>query len=140
MNNNWLTEKTTYLAALKKPSDAQQLLLELSKINDRNPEQEKKFNALIKAEKAIDRANKEKIVVRKLLNAEKETERKARTRHLIQLGALFEIAELDQRNPAELLGILLKTAEIAQNDPKWEIWAEIGQDCLNTRKTQKNEE
>ena len=140
MNNNWLTEKITYLAALKKLSDAQQLLLELSKINDRNPEQEKKLNALIKAEKAIDRANKEKIVVRKLLNAEKETERKARTRHLIQLGALFEIAELDQRNPAELLGILLKTAEIAQNDPKWEIWAEIGQDCLNTRKTQKNEE
>ena len=139
MNNNWLMEKTTYLAALKKPSDAQQLLLELSRINQRTLEQEKKLNALIKAEKAIDRANKEKIVVRKLLNAEKETERKARTRHLIQLGALFEIAELDQRNPAELLGILLKTAEIAQNDPKWEIWAEIGQDCLNTRKTQKNE-
>ena len=139
MNNNWLMEKITYLAALKKPSDAQQLLLELSKINQRTPEQEKKLNALIKAEKAIDRANKEKIVVRKLLNAEKETERKARTRHLIQLGALFEIAELDQRNPAELLGILLKTAEIAQNDPKWEIWAEIGQDCLNKRKTQKNE-
>ena len=138
MNNDWLAEKITYLAALKKPSDAQQLLLELSRISDRTPEQEKKFNALIKAEKAMDRANKEKIVVRKLLNAEKETERKARTRHLIQLGALFEIAELDQRNPAELLGILLKTAEIAQDDPKWEIWAEIGQNCLNERKTQKN--
>ena len=138
MNNDWLAEKITYLAALKKPSDAQQLLLELSRISDRTPEQEKKFNALIKAEKAMDRANKEKIVVRKLLNAEKETERKARTRHLIQLGALFEIAELDQRNPAELLGILLKTAEIAPDDPKWDIWAEIGQSCLNERTTQKN--
>ena len=74
MNNNWLMEKITYLAALKKPSDAEQLLLELSRINQRTPEQEKKLNALIKAEKAIDRANKEKIVVRKLLNAEKETE------------------------------------------------------------------
>ena len=139
MNNQWLSEKVTYIAALKNPSDAQQLLVELSKILQRTPEQEKKLLTLVKAEKAIDRANKEKIAVRKLLNAEKEAERKARTRHLIQLGALFEIAELDQRNPAELLGILLKTAEIAQNDPKWEIWAEIGQDCLNTRKTQKNE-
>lgn len=138
MNNDWLAEKITYLAALKKPSDAQQLLLELSRISDRTPEQEKKFNALIKAEKAMDRANKEKIVVRKLLNTEKEAQRKVRTKHLIQLGALFEIAELDQRNPAELLGILLKTAEIAQDDPKWEIWAEIGQNCLNERKAQKN--
>lgn len=124
---------------MKKPTDAQQLLVELSQILERTPEQEKKFLTLIKAEKAIDRANKEKIAVRKLLNAEKEAERKARTRHLIQLGALFEIAALDQRNPAELLGILLKTAEIAPDDPKWEIWAEIGQTCLNKRKTQNKE-
>lgn len=139
MNNQWLSEKITYIAALKNPSDAQQLLLELSKISERTPEQEKKFSTLIKAEKAIERANKEKIAVRKLLNAEKEAERKARTRHLIQLGALFEIAQLDQRNPAELLGILLKTAEIAPEDPKWEIWSEIGQNCLNERTTQKSE-
>lgn len=138
MNNQWLSEKITYISALKNPSNAQQLLLELSKISERTPEQEKKFSTLIKAEKAIDRANKEKIAVRKLLNAEKEAERKARTRHLIQLGALFEIAQLDQRNPAELLGILLKTAEIAPEDPKWEIWSEIGQNCLNERTTQKS--
>ena len=58
-----------------------------------------------------------------LINRDKqEAERKARTRHLIQLGALFEIANLDQRDPAELLGILLKTAEIDPNDMKWQIW------------------
>ena len=72
--------------------------------------------------------------VRKLLNAEKEAERKARTRHLIQLGALFEIANLDQRDPAELLGILLKTAEIDPNDMKWQIWKDLGQETLNQRK------
>ena len=42
----------------------------------------------------MERANKQKVAVKKLLNAEKEAERKARTRHLIQLGALFEIANL----------------------------------------------
>ena len=69
---------------------------------------------MIKAEKAIDRANKQKVAVRKLLNAEKEAERKARTRHLIQLGALFEIANLDQRDPAELLEFCLKLPKLTQ--------------------------
>ena len=92
---------------------------------------------MIKAEKAIDRANKQKMAVRKLLNAEKEAERKARTRHLIQLGALFEIANLDQRDPAELLGVLLKTAEIDPNDMKWSIWKDLGQETLNQRSQSK---
>ena len=88
MNNDWLSEKITYISALKNPSDAQKLLLELAQIQYRTPDQEKKLNAFIKAEKAIDRANKQKLAVRKLLNAEKEAERKARTRHLIQLGVV----------------------------------------------------
>ena len=134
MNNRWLSEKSIYISALKNPNDAQKLLLELAKIQYRTPEQEKKLSALIKAEKAIDRANKQKVAVRKLLNAEKEAERKARTRHLIQLGALFEIAKLDQRDPAELLGVLLKTAEIAPNDTKWEIWKELGLSKLTIQK------
>ena len=118
---------------MKNPSDAQKLLLELAQIQYRTPIK-RKLNALIKAEKAIDRANKQKIAVRKLLNAEKEAERKARTRHLIQLGALFEIANLDKRDPAELLGVLLKTAEIDPNDMKWQIWKDLGQETLNQRK------
>ena len=59
--------------------------------------------------------------------------RKTRTRHLIQLGALFEIAKLDQRDPAELLGVLLKTAEIDTDNMKWQIWKELGQDTLNKK-------
>lgn len=138
MNNDWLSEKTTYISALKNPSDVQKLLLELAQIQYRTPEQEKKLNALIKAEKAMDRANKQKIAVRKLLNAEKEAERKARTRHLIQLGALFEIAKLDQRDPAELLGILLKAAQIDPNDMKWHIWKDLGTQILEKRKKSSN--
>ena len=138
MSNTWLDDKITYLSALKNPNDAQRLLLGLFRINSRTAEQEKKLIALLKAEKAQDRANKQKLAVRKLLNADKEAERKARTKRLIELGALFEISGLDQRDPAELLGILLKTSEIALDDPKWQIWREIGLECLNSRKTQKN--
>ena len=132
--NDWLAEKITYISALKNPTDVQKLLLELAKIEYRTTDQERKLNALIKAEKAIDRANKQKIAVKKLLNAEKEAERKTRTRHLIQLGALFEIAKLDQRDPAELLGVLLKTAEIDPNDGKWQIWKDLGQEILNSKR------
>ena len=53
--------------------------------------------------------------------------------YLIQLGALFEIAKLDQRDPAELLGVLIKTAEIDPNDMKWQIWKDLGQEMLNKR-------
>ena len=138
MSNTWLDDKIAYLSALKNMNDAQRLLLELSQLNSRTEEQDKKLNTLIKAEKAQDRANKQKLAVRKLLNADKETERKARTKRLIEFGALFEIAGLDQRDPAELLGILIKTAEIVPDDPKWDKWREIGVECLNSRKTQKN--
>ena len=120
----------------KNPNDAQKLLLELAQIQYRTPTK-KKLNALIKAEKAMERANKQKVAVKKLLNAEKEAERKARTRHLIQLGALFEIANLDKRDPAELLGVLLKTAEIDPNDMKWQIWKELGLETLSERNQSK---
>ena len=75
MSNVWLDDKINYLSALKNPNDAQRLLLELFRINSRTAEQEKKLIALLKAEKAQDRANKQKLAVRKLLNADKEAER-----------------------------------------------------------------
>ena len=56
MTNEWLSEKITYISALKNPNDAQKLLLELAQIQYRTPDQEKKLNALIKAEKAMERA------------------------------------------------------------------------------------
>jgi len=46
MNNEWLSEKITYISALKNPSDAQKLLLEIAQIQYRTPEQEKKLNGL----------------------------------------------------------------------------------------------
>ena len=49
MTNEWFSERLTYISALKNPSDAQKLLLEIAQIQYRTPEQEKKLNALIKA-------------------------------------------------------------------------------------------
>ena len=91
MNNDWLSEKITYISALKNPSDAQKLLLELAKIQYRTPDQEKKLNALIKAGKSHRSSEqKKKWRLENYLMQKRKLKRKARTRHLIQLGALLK--------------------------------------------------
>ncbi len=42
MNNEWLFEKITYISALKNPSDAQKLLLELAKFSTEHPTKRKR--------------------------------------------------------------------------------------------------
>ncbi len=46
MNNDWLSEKITYISALKNPSDAQKLLLELAKIQYRDTRPREKDQCL----------------------------------------------------------------------------------------------
>ena len=63
--------KITYISALK----IQMMLKTFIRISSNPipyPDQEKKLNALIKAEKAMERANKQKVAVKKLLNAERK--------------------------------------------------------------------
>ncbi|MFW1989642.1 hypothetical protein ACG9Y6_18635, partial [Acinetobacter baumannii] len=87
-----------FLKALSRPTDYQKLLIELYEKTDRTPIEDKKLSALIRTEKASIRANKAKRDMQNLLNAEKTKEkaleRKARTKRLIELGALFDIANL----------------------------------------------
>ena len=50
MNNDWLSEKITYISALK-IRVMLKTFIGISKTQYRTPDQEKKLNALIKAEK-----------------------------------------------------------------------------------------
>jgi hypothetical protein len=51
---------------------------------------------------------------------------------LIQIGALIDMAGLAQKDPAELLGMLLTAAKV--NDPaKWERWKSDGLEMLSSR-------
>ena len=99
-----------FLKALSRPTDYQKLLIELYEKTDRTPIEDKKLSALIRTEKASIRANKAKRDMQNLLNAEKTKEkaleRKARTKRLIELGALFDIANLGHHDPATLVGML----------------------------------
>ena len=130
-----------FLKALSRPTDYQKLLIELYEKTDRTAIEDKKLSALIRTEKATIRANKAKQDMQNLLNAErtkeKALERKARTKRLIELGALFDIANLGHHDPATLVG-MLSNVKIASDDPKWTNWHKQGVSILQERKQPKN--
>ena len=73
----------------------------------------------------------------KLSNEAKDKRRK-RARHLIMLGALFEIEDLDKENAAILLGFLHENKDnILKNKHRY---LEVGERILNSRKNIKIEE
>ena len=139
MSEKWLIDRIAYIQGLKNPSLTQKTLVELYNIpeHERTPTNTKHLNTLIKAERTADRAAAAQRAAKKIFTEEQAKKRKERTHKLVQLGALFEIASLDNHNPAELLGILLKAAELPQDDPKWALWCEYGQQTLNQRKDTK---
>ena len=118
-----------FLKALSRPTDYQKLLIELYEKTDRTATEDKKLSALIRTEKATIRANKAKQDMQNLLNAErtkeKALERKARTKRLIELGALFDIADLGHHDPATLVG-MLSSIKIAPDDARWSKWHDQG--------------
>ena len=132
-----------FLKALSRPTDYQKLLIELYEKTDRSPIEDKKLTALIRTEKANIRANKAKKDMQHLLNTEKNKEktleRKQRTQRLIELGALFDIAELGQHDPATLVGMLTNiSTAIAPDSDKWANWHKQGVSILFERKQAKN--
>ncbi len=130
-----------FLKALSRPTDYQKLLIELYEKTDRTATEDKKLSALIRTEKATIRANKAKEDMQNLLNAErtkeKALERKARTKRLIELGALFDIADLGHHDPATLVG-MLSSIKIAPDSEKWGNWHKLGVSILQERKQPKN--
>ena len=130
-----------YLKALSKPTEYQRLLIELYEKDEHSPIENKKLMALIKTEKAHLRAMKAKKEMQQLLNAEankeKALQRKQRTKRLIELGALFDIANLGHHDPATLVG-MLSNIRIAPDDPKWTNWHTQGVSILQQRKQAKN--
>lgn len=136
MSEQWLVNRVAYIKGLKNPSVTQKTLVELFEIPEgqRTPTNVKHLNTLIKAERAADKAASAQRAAKKVLTEDQAKKRKERTHKLVQLGALFEVAGLDNHNPAALLGVLLKAAEVSTDDQKWDIWADQGQMVLNQRK------
>lgn len=59
--------------------------------------------------------------------------RKERTRKLIQVGGLAEIAQLGESDPGFLLGCLLKAAQVETDSGEWKILKAKGDSILKER-------
>ena len=137
MHDEWLTARIAYLRGLKSPSDQQRLLLLLADKPERSNDDNRKLTALVKAEKAAERAQKAKANAARIVNAEKAAERKARDRELYQAAGLLILAGLvDSKtgrptvDRGELLGALLGLAKVPLDDQRRSEWKRAGDALL----------
>ena len=128
---SWEEKRVQYIDGLKKPSEAQQLLAILFKKTDRTEVESKKLAALVKAEKATERALNANATIRKMMNGEKEEARRARTHRLVQQGILFDLVGLETRSRGEMLGALIAAVASAKANPEhWASWKAKGDAML----------
>ena len=131
---DWLASHITHLSALKAPTDAQKLLLLLA-AKTRTAAEERTFSAIVKSEKAQERAKKAQAEVASLLATEASAERKARTHKLIQLGLLFSYAGIENA-PREFLAGLAVFGTKMDESMKRQVMA-LGADLLATKEPKK---
>lgn len=135
----WTENHIAYIKGMTKSSEQQQLLVILHEMASRTPQDEKKYLAIERAEKAAERAAKARRDATNYINSEAKAkaaaDKKVRDHHLIQIGALFEILDIDKRPAGELLGLLMAGASAANADPtKWAAWKQRGDALLMQRK------
>jgi len=136
-NQDWLKDRVTYLKGLKSRNEQQELLVLLAEKTSKTAQDEKKLNAIIKAEKAAEKATKARQEAAKLISAENraaaKAERAARTHELCNSAGLLILAGLvDTKtgkptiDKAELLGALLGLAKVPQDDTRRAEWKKAG--------------
>ena len=90
MNNAaWLDQRIEYIRGLSKPTQQQELLLLINNKSNKTPVDDRKLTALVKAERAEERAQNAKADVKRLLDEEKQKARKEETRQKVILGGLL---------------------------------------------------
>lgn len=140
MHDEWLTTRLAYLRGLKVPSEQQRLLILIAEKPELSKEDAPKLAALIRAEKAGDRAQKARADAARIVNAEKASERKARDHELYQVAGLLSLAGLVDKHTGkpltdrgELLGALLGLAKVPADDPRRTEWKRAGDALLAER-------
>jgi hypothetical protein len=135
---SWEEKRIQYIAGLKRPTEAQQLLALLFQKPDRTADEAKKLAVLLKAERATVRAMEATATITKMMSSAKDEERRARNHRLILQGSLFDLAGLETISRGEMLGALLAVASTAKNKPETLAeWKRHG-DALLAEKEAKN--
>lgn len=137
MQDKWLEDRVAYIRGLKSPNDHQRLLLLLNDKKDATDDDRRKLVALIRAEKAAEKAQRAKASVAKIVNAEKLAERKNRDHQLYQSAGLLILAGLVDTKTGkptldrgELLGALLGLAKVPADDARRSDWKRAGDALL----------
>lgn len=145
MKEAWILERLLYIRNLKSPNDQQRLLLLLYEKQNRTAEDNRKLSFLVKAEWAEVKAQKAKSDVARIVQAEKDSARKARDRELYQSAGLLILAELVDTKTGtpvldrgELLGALLGMAKVPVDDPIRSQWKRAGDALIAAREKSKN--
>ena len=135
-----LEDRVAYIRGLKSPNDHQRLLLLLNDKKDATDDDRRKLVALIRAEKAAEKAQRAKASVAKIVNAEKQAERKNRDHQLYQSAGLLILAGLVDTKTGkptldrgELLGALLGLAKVPSDDARRSDWKRAGDALLAER-------
>ena len=102
----------------------------MSKTKDRLLEQARKLNQRIEADRRKVKAIQRKISVE---------ERKKRTRELIQIGGIVEIAGLRTLDKGVLLGLLMKSREVLKDELTVKELKRIGDAELRARAQKRHE-
>ena len=138
--DKWLDERLAYLRGLKAPSDQQRLLLMLADKPERSADDARKLAALIRAEKAAERAQKARANAARIINAEKAAQRRARDHELYRSAGLLILAGLvdgstgkPTRDRGELLGALVSLAEEQVDVEKQAAWKRKGDALMASR-------
>lgn len=84
-------------------------------------------------EKLEEKKHKIEARIDLLKTRERKKARKLRTRNLIQVGGLAEIAGLHEMDKGVLLGALLEVAKIAKNKVMVQQWKAAGDHLLKKR-------
>ncbi|MFA1684544.1 conjugal transfer protein TraD [Achromobacter dolens] len=136
MATEWLPERLAYLRGLRNPTEQQRLMLLLAEKIDRTADDERKLKALVRAEKAAQRAQRARADAARILDIEKTAARKARDHEMYQVAGLMGLAGLldkatgrPTRDRGELLGALMDLARI-QDSEKSAIWKRAGDSLL----------
>ena len=140
MQDKWLADRVAYIRGLKSPNDHQRLLLLLNDKKGATNDDLRKLVALVKAEKAAEKAQRAKASVAKIVNAEKLAERKNRDHQLYQSAGLLILAGLVDTKTGkptldrgELLGALLGLAKVPSDDARRSDWKRAGDALLAER-------
>jgi len=140
MQDKWLEDRVAYIRGLKSPNDHQRLLLLLNDKKDATDDDRRKLVALIRAEKAAEKAQRAKASVAKIVNAEKQAERKNRDHQLYQSAGLLILAGLVDTKTGkptldrgELLGALLGLAKVPADDARRSDWKRAGDALIAER-------